>query len=60
VTNPALDARPDAPASPPGTEHFFRHEYGRLVARLTRSIGLGHLDLVEDAVQEALLAALTT
>lgn len=38
-------------------EHFFRHEYGRLVAMLARRVGLRHLELVEDAVQNALLAA---
>src|SRR5258705_3513095 len=41
-------------------EHFFRHEYGRLVALLTRKVGARHLDLIEDAVQGALMAALTT
>jgi RNA polymerase sigma-70 factor (ECF subfamily) len=47
-------------ATAPGlVEHFFRHEYGRLVALLTRKVGVRHLDLVEDAVQGALLAALT-
>jgi len=40
-------------------ENFFRHEYGRLVALLTRRVGVRHLDLVEDAVQGALMAALT-
>lgn len=40
-------------------EHFFRREYGRLVAVLTRKAGVRHLDRVEDAVQGALLAALT-
>jgi RNA polymerase sigma-70 factor (ECF subfamily) len=40
-------------------EHFFRHEYGRLVALLTRKVGVTHLARVEDAVQGALLAALT-
>lgn len=39
-------------------ERFFRHEYGRLVAMLSRRVGLHHLEAVEDAVQEALLAAL--
>jgi RNA polymerase sigma-70 factor (ECF subfamily) len=39
-------------------EHFFRHEYGRLVAILSRRVGIHHLEAVEDAVQEALLAAL--
>jgi len=46
--------------SPPGlVEHYFRHEYGRLVAILVRRVGLHHLEAVEDAVQAALLAALT-
>lgn len=40
--------------------HFFRREYGRLVATLTRRFGLRHLEAVEDAVQEALLAAVDT
>jgi RNA polymerase sigma-70 factor (ECF subfamily) len=39
---------------------FFRHEYGRLVAILSRRVGLHHLDAVEDAVQLALLAAVET
>jgi hypothetical protein len=29
-------------------EHFFRREYGRLVAILTRKVGVRHVDLVED------------
>lgn len=37
-------------------EHFFRHEFGRLVALLSRRVGVQHLELVEDAVQAALLA----
>ena len=40
-------------------EHYFRHEYGRLVAILVHRVGLPHLEAVEDAVQAALLAALT-
>jgi RNA polymerase sigma-70 factor (ECF subfamily) len=40
-------------------EHYFRHEYGRLVAVLVRRVGLPHLAAVEDAVQSALMAALT-
>jgi RNA polymerase sigma factor (sigma-70 family) len=40
-------------------EHFFRHEYGRLVATLTRMFGAHRLALVEDAVQGALETALT-
>jgi RNA polymerase sigma-70 factor (ECF subfamily) len=41
-------------------DHFFRREYVRLVALLARRVGARHLDLVEDAVQNALLAGLTT
>lgn len=41
-------------------EHFFRHEFGRLVAVLTRSLGVRQLDLVEDVVQSALMQALET
>lgn len=37
--------------------HFFRHEYGRLVALLSRRVGVHHLQLVEDSTQAALLAA---
>jgi RNA polymerase sigma-70 factor (ECF subfamily) len=40
--------------------HFFRHEYGRLVAVLSRRVGLQHLEAVEDAAQAALLAAVET
>ena len=40
-------------------EHFFRREYGRLVAVLTRTVGVRHLDVVEDGVQAAMMTALT-
>ncbi len=39
-------------------DHLFRHQYGRMVAGLTRVFGSDYLDLVEDVVQEALLRAL--
>jgi predicted RNA polymerase sigma factor len=39
-------------------EHFFRHEYGRIVAMLSRRVGLRHIEAVEDAAQSALLRAL--
>ena len=52
-------ARSGATSAPGLVEHFFRHEYGRLVALLTRKVGVRHLDLVEDAVQGAVMAALT-
>ncbi|MFO0568014.1 MAG: sigma-70 family RNA polymerase sigma factor [Polyangiaceae bacterium] len=38
-------------------DHFFRHEYGRLVALLVRRVGARHLEAIEDAVQIALLEA---
>ncbi len=41
-------------------EHFFRHEYGRVAALLTRSLGVRRLELVEDVVQAALVRALET
>src|SRR5262245_53913879 len=41
-------------------EHFFRHEFGRLAALLTRSLGVRRLDLVDDVVQAALVQALET
>jgi RNA polymerase sigma factor (sigma-70 family) len=40
-------------------ERHFRHDYGRLVAMLARRVGVRHIELVEDAVQSALMAALT-
>lgn len=40
--------------------HFFRHEYGRLVAMMVRRAGVQELEVVEDAVQAALLAAVET
>jgi RNA polymerase sigma factor (sigma-70 family) len=39
-------------------EHLFRQEAGKITSALTGSFGLRHLELVEDAVQEALLKAL--
>jgi RNA polymerase sigma-70 factor, ECF subfamily len=41
-------------------EHLFRHSAGRMVAVLARRLGADRLDLAEEAVQEALLRALTT
>jgi RNA polymerase sigma-70 factor, ECF subfamily len=39
-------------------EHLFRREAGQLVAGLGRRLGAAHLDLAEDAVQDALVLAL--
>jgi RNA polymerase sigma factor (sigma-70 family) len=41
-------------------EHFFRHEFGRLCAVLTRSLGVRRLALVEDVAGAALVQALET
>lgn len=40
------------------TEHTFRHEYGRLVANLSRRFSIRLLEDIEDAVQSALLKAM--
>ncbi|MEM9644972.1 MAG: sigma-70 family RNA polymerase sigma factor [Planctomycetota bacterium] len=39
-------------------DHFFRHESARLIAALTRRLGMRHLPLVEDALQVAMSRAL--
>lgn len=54
----ALGKGPAAASVPSLVAHFFRHEYGRLVAMLTRRAGVRHLETVEDAVQAALATAL--
>jgi RNA polymerase sigma-70 factor, ECF subfamily len=41
-------------------EHLFRHQAGRIVARLTRLVGPAHIALAEETVQEALVRALQT
>lgn len=44
--------------APKLVEHFFRHEYGRLVASLSCRVGVQYVETVEDAVQSALMTAL--
>lgn len=39
------------------TEHFFRNEYGKMVAVITRYIGTENVQTAEDIVQESLLKA---
>lgn len=41
-------------------EHLFRHQSGRILARLTRLLGPAHLELAEESVQEAMLRAWQT
>ncbi len=47
------------PNAVPGLpDHYFRHEFGRLVSVLSRRFGMHRLELCEDAVQTALFRAL--
>ena len=39
-------------------DHLFRRQAGQMVATLTRVLGPSHLELAEDAVQDALIAAM--
>ena len=44
--------------TPKLVEHFFRHEYGRLVAVLSRRVEAQYIEVIEDAVQSAVMTAL--
>ncbi|HLK40079.1 MAG TPA: sigma-70 family RNA polymerase sigma factor [Polyangiaceae bacterium] len=48
---PTADPAPELP------EHYFRHEFGRLVSVLSARFGVHRLELCEDAAQTALLRA---
>ncbi len=39
-------------------DHLFRHQYGKMVAILTRLFGLQHLETIEDAIQDTFIKAL--
>ena len=53
------DVSGDVPADVPTlVSHIFRRWYTRLVGTLVRAVGSTHLEMVEDAVQDSLLAAL--
>ena len=41
-------------------EHLFRHQSSRITAHLTRLLGPSHLEVAEEAVQEAMLRAMQT
>lgn len=41
-------------------DHLFRRESGKMIAVLSRILGLSHLSIAEDIVQEALLQAMST
>jgi RNA polymerase sigma-70 factor (ECF subfamily) len=47
----------DTESAPALAEHYFRHEFGRLVSVLSRRFGVHRVELCEDAVQTALLRA---
>src|SRR5581483_5401421 len=47
----------DTETTPALPEHYFRHEFGRLVSVLSRRFGVHRVELCEDAVQTALLRA---
>lgn len=51
---PDTDPTREAPELP---EHYFRHEFGRLVSVLSRRFGVQRVELCEDAAQTALLRA---
>ena len=39
-------------------DHLFRHKAGQMVSVLARLFGVEHIDLIEDAVQDAMIAAM--
>lgn len=41
-------------------EHFFRHEFGRIVTTLTRLFGVDNIELAEDVTQDAFCRAMET
>jgi RNA polymerase sigma factor (sigma-70 family) len=41
-------------------DHLFRHESGKMVAVLSRLLGIQHLDAAQDIVQDTLLQAMNT
>jgi len=40
-------------------DHFFRHESGRVISLLVKYFGTAHLEKVEDAVQDAMIKAMS-
>jgi len=38
-------------------DHLFRHQYGKMVAILSKIFGLSHLEVIEDAIQDTFLQA---
>lgn len=38
--------------------HLFRHHSGKMAAVLSRTFGVRHIDLIEDGIQDAMIAAM--
>ena len=38
-------------------DHLFRHQYGKMVAILSKIFGLSHIEFIEDAVQDTFIKA---
>ncbi len=53
-----MNLPPESKQSHKLVDHFFRHEYGRLLGRLARVLGNGNWETAEDAVQSAMQEAL--
>jgi RNA polymerase sigma factor (sigma-70 family) len=41
-------------------DHLFRHQYGKMVAILTKYFGLSQLEIIEDAIQDTFIKAMMT
>ncbi len=44
----------------PLVDHLFRHQYGKMLAALTRIFGPSKLEIIEDAVQDTFIKAMMT
>lgn len=51
---------PSSPHIHQAVDHLFRHESGKMIAVLTKLLGLQHLELAQDMVQDSLLQAMNT
>lgn len=61
--NSHLNSLPDFPylvamTAAPDMDHLFRHAYGKITSMLAARFSPRHIDLIEDAVQEALVRAM--
>ncbi|MBK8147192.1 MAG: sigma-70 family RNA polymerase sigma factor [Acidobacteria bacterium] len=56
--NSAKSSQPNNTETADTVAHLFRHQAGRMTAALSRVFGLEHLELIEDAIQDAMVKAL--